>query len=193
MPTLTRKILPSDLAEHRAYLLKFAVFQVGRKEVAEDLVQEVLLAAVKGVDGYSGRASVRTWLTAILLNKIADHRRLAAREVSIEAQQEAYGADSIEAMFRANGRYVSMPLEWRNPEESLSDKRFYEALAACLATLSELGRQVFLLRELMGLSVEEICKELGVSATNCSVLLHRGRMRLRSCLEDRWFAKRPKP
>lgn len=189
---MTRKILPSELAAHRAHLLKFALFQVGRKEVAEDLVQEVLLAAIKGVDGFAGRASVRTWLTAILLNKVADHRRLAAREVSIEAQQEAHGADSIEAMFRSNGRYVSMPLEWRNPEESLSDKRFYAALEACLARLSELGRQVFLLRELMGLSVEEICKELGVSATNCSVLLHRGRMRLRSCLEDEWFANQQK-
>lgn len=187
---LTRKLLPSDLTEHRPYLLKFAVLQVGRREVAEDLVQDVLLAAVKGVDGFSGRSSVRTWLTAILLNKVADHRRLAAREVSIEAQQETQGADSIEAMFQANGSYVSLPQEWRNPEESLTDKRLFEALESCLGRLSEVGRQVFLLRELMGLTVEEICKELGLSATNCSVLLHRGRMRLRSCLEDGWFAMR---
>jgi RNA polymerase sigma-70 factor, ECF subfamily len=189
---LTPKIAPSDLAEHRPYLLKFAELQVGRNEVAEDLVQEVLLAAVKGADGFSGRASVRTWLTAILLNKLADHRRLAAREVSLEAQQEAQGADSIEAMFRANGSYVSSPREWQNPEESLADKRFFEALEACLGRLSEVGRQVFLLRELMGLSIEEVCKELGLSATNCSVLLHRGRMRLRNCLEDGWFAKQQK-
>jgi RNA polymerase sigma-70 factor (ECF subfamily) len=189
---LNAKITPSDLAEHRPYLLKFAVLQVGRREVAEDLVQEVMLAAMKGAAGFSGRASVRTWLTAILLNKVADHRRQAGREVSLEAQQEALGADSIEAMFRANGSYASMPQEWRNPEESLTDKRFSDALEACLGRLSELGRQVFLLRELMGLSIEEICKELGLTATNCSVLLHRGRMRLRGCLEDGWFAKRQK-
>jgi RNA polymerase sigma-70 factor (ECF subfamily) len=189
---LNAKITPSDLAEQRPYLLKFAVLQVGRREVAEDLVQEVMLAAMKGAAGFSGRASVRTWLTAILLNKVADHRRQAGREVSLEAQQEALGADSIEAMFRANGSYASMPQEWRNPEESLTDKRFSDALEACLGRLSELGRQVFLLRELMGLSIEEICKELGLTATNCSVLLHRGRMRLRGCLEDGWFAKRQK-
>ncbi|TAK83522.1 MAG: sigma-70 family RNA polymerase sigma factor [Betaproteobacteria bacterium] len=187
---MTEKILPSELAEHRPYLLKFAVLQVGRKEIAEDLVQEVLLAALKGVDGFSGRSSVRTWLTAILLNKVADHRRLAAREVSIEAQEQALGTDSVEAMFQANGRYASMPQEWRSPEESLTDKRFFDALEACLRRLSELGKQVFLLRELMGLSIEEICKELGVTTTNCHVLLHRGRMRLRSCLEDGWFAGR---
>ena len=189
---MTAKLAPSDLAEHRPYLLKFAVLQVGQREVAEDLVQEVLIAALKGAGGFSGRASVRTWLTAILLNKVADHRRQAGREVSLEAQQEALGADSIEAMFRANGSYASMPQEWRNPEESLTDKRFSEALEACLGRLSEVGKQVFLLRELMGLSIEEICKELGLTATNCSVLLHRGRMRLRGCLEDGWFAKRQK-
>jgi RNA polymerase sigma-70 factor (ECF subfamily) len=179
----------ADLAEHRPYLLKFAVLQVGQKDIAEDLVQEVLLAAVKGVDGFSGKASVRTWLTAILLNKVSDHRRRAAREVSIEAQEEAQGADSIESMFRANGSYAGLPREWRNPEDSLTDKRFYEALETCLSRLSEVGKRVFLLREMMGLSVEEICKELGLSATNCSVLLHRGRMRLRGCLEDGWFSK----
>ena len=189
---MTAKLAPSDLAEHRPFLLKFAVLQVGRREVAEDLVQEVLIAALKGAGGFSGRASVRTWLTAILLNKVADHRRQAGREVSLEAQQEALGADSIEAMFRANGSYASMPQEWRNPEESLTDKRFSDALEACLGRLSEVGKQVFLLRELMGLSIEEICKELGLTATNCSVLLHRGRMRLRGCLEDGWFAKRQK-
>lgn len=189
---MNAKLTSSDLAEHRPFLLKFAVLQVGRREVAEDLVQEVLLAAMKGADGFSGRASVRTWLTAILLNKVADHRRQAGREVSLEAQQEALGADSIEAIFRANGSYASMPQEWRNPEESLTDKRFSEALEACLGRLSEVGKQVFLLRELMGLSIEEICKELGLTATNCSVLLHRGRMRLRGCLEDGWFAERQK-
>jgi RNA polymerase sigma-70 factor (ECF subfamily) len=190
---LAQKILPSELAGHRPYLLKFAVLQVRQKDVAEDLVQEVLLAALKGVDGFSGKSSARTWLTSILLNKIADHRRRAGREVSLEAQQEAQGADSIEAMFQPNGSYASMPLEWRSPEESLTDKRFLEALESCLGRLSEVGGRVFLLRELMGLSVEEICKELGISATNCSVLLHRGRMRLRSCLEDGWFKTRQKP
>lgn len=189
---MNAKLTSSNLAEHRPFLLKFAVLQVGRREVAEDLVQEVLLAAMKGADSFSGRASVRTWLTAILLNKVADHRRQAGREVSLEAQQEALGTDSIEAIFRANGSYASMPQEWRNPEESLTDKRFSEALEACLGRLSEVGKQVFLLRELMGLSIEEICKELGLTATNCSVLLHRGRMRLRGCLEDGWFAKRQK-
>lgn len=181
------KILPCDLVKHRSYLLKYAALQVGKREVAEDIVQEALLAALKGINGFSGRSSVRTWLTAILLNKIADHWRGAVWQVSIDAQKEADGSESVEAMFQENGSYIRLPLEWRDPHDSLTDKRFFEALECCLSCLSEPGRRVFLLRELMGLSIGEICKELGVSATNCSVLLHRARMRLRSCLEERWF------
>jgi RNA polymerase sigma-70 factor, ECF subfamily len=186
------KIDPAELAEHRPYLFKFAMLQLGQKDVAEDVVQEALLAAVKGIDGFSGRSSPRTWLTAILLHKIADHRRLAGRELSLDAQAQAHGDDSVEAMFQENGSYVSMPREWRNPEESLGDKRFLGALESCLTRLSDVGRRVFLMRELLGLSVEEICKELDLSATNCSVVLHRCRMRLRKCLEDGWFASREK-
>jgi RNA polymerase sigma-70 factor (ECF subfamily) len=184
---------PGDLAGHRPYLLKFALLQVRRKEVAEDIVQDVLMAAMKGAAGFSGRSSVRTWLTAILANKIVNHWRRTPPEVSIEALREADGPDSVEAMFRENGGFVSVPQAWQSPEDSLTDKRFFETLQSCLGRLSETGRRVFLLRELMGLSVEEICAKLDLSTTNCCVLLHRARMRLRSCLEDRWFVKAPKP
>lgn len=184
-----RRVLPSQLVEYRPHLLRYALSEVGKKEVAEDIVQEVLLAALKGIDGFSGRSSVRTWLTAILINKIADYWRAAFREVSIEAREEAEGPESVEAMFRENGSYVSAPQEWRDPESSLNDKRFFAALESCMRRLPDAGRRVFLLRELMGLSIEEICNELDLSATNCSVLLHRARMRLRSCLESNWFAK----
>jgi RNA polymerase sigma-70 factor (ECF subfamily) len=181
------KIL-AELEEHRPYLLKFAALQLRQRELAEDLVQEVFLSALKGADGFSGRSSVRTWLTSILLNKIADHHRKAGREVSMDALAEADGEDGIDALFRRNGYYANMPQAWRNPEDSLTDQRFYEALEACVARLSAAAGRAFLLRELMGFSVEEICKELQVSTSNCHVLLHRARLRLRACLEERWFA-----
>jgi RNA polymerase sigma-70 factor, ECF subfamily len=187
-PMTDATIAASELDKHRPYLLKFAMLQLRQREVAEDLVQEAFLAALKSGDSFAGRSSVRTWLTSILLNKIVDHRRRAGREISIDAQQELDGADSVEALFQANGRHIDMPREWRNPEETLTDRRFFAVLEACVERLSETAGRVFLLREMMGFSIDEICKELGVSATNCSVLLHRARMRLRTCLEDRWFA-----
>lgn len=181
-------IVAAELEEHRPYLLKFAALQLKQKDLAEDVVQEVFLSALKAAEGFSGRSSVRTWLTSILLNKIADHHRKAGREISMDALSEADGEDAIDALFRKNGHYADMPQAWRNPEESLADRRFYEVLEACVARLSAAAGRAFLLRELMGFSVEEICKELRVSTSNCHVLLHRARLRLRACLEERWFA-----
>jgi RNA polymerase sigma factor (sigma-70 family) len=90
---------PGDLAGHRPYLLKFALLQVRRKEVAEDIVQDVLMAAMKGAAGFSGRSSVRTWLTAILANKIVNHWRRTPPEVSIEALREADGPTASRRCF----------------------------------------------------------------------------------------------
>jgi len=184
------KIDLSELDRHRPYLLKFAMLQLRQKDAAEDVVQDVFLAALKGAQGFAGRSSVRTWLTSILVHKIADHRAKAGRESSLDARQEE-DAESVDALFQANGAYVSMPREWRNPEEALNDRRFYEALERCLDGLSPRDARTFLLRELMGLSIDEICQQTGASATNCSVILHRARMRLRACLEARWFAGAP--
>jgi RNA polymerase sigma-70 factor (ECF subfamily) len=178
---------PADLEEHRTYLLKFALLQVHDRAVAEDLVQETFAAAIAALDRFEGRSSVRTWLTRILLNKVADHRRTSGREVSIDAHDGAEGVDGIDAFFQANGRYVEMPQPWHNPDEALTQSQFYAVLELCVEGLSERAGRVFLLRELMGLTIEEICKELGISESNCSVLLHRSRIRLRACLQEKWF------
>ncbi len=181
------RIVVTGLEEHRPHLLRFAAARLRQKEVAEDVVQEVFLSAPKGADSFAGRSSVRTWLTGILLNKIADHHRKSPRGVSIDALSEADGEDGIDALFRENGHYVHMPQAWRNPEDSLTDRRFCDVLEAGLTQLSANAGRAFLPRELMGLSVAEICNELQISTTNCYVLLHRARLRLRAFLEERWF------
>jgi len=181
-------VAAAELEEHQPYLLKFAASQLRRRDAAEDLVQDVFLSALKGAHDFSGRSSVRTWLTRILLNKISDYYRKDGREVSIDALAEADGEDAIDALFRKNGHHAHMPQAWRNPEESLDDQRFRDALEVGLVQLSASARRAFLLRELMGLSVAEICDELQISTTNCHVLLHRARLRLRAYLEEHWFA-----
>lgn len=177
----------ADLEQHREQLLKFAQLQLRDRAAAEDLVQDTFAAAIAALDRFEGRASVRTWLTKILLNKIADYLRASARQVSIDAASTENESDGLEAFFKANGRYVEMPQAWRNPDEALTQTQFFEVLELCVSGLSRTAGRVFLLRELMGFSVEEICKELGISESNCSVLLHRSRIRLRGCLEKKWF------
>jgi RNA polymerase sigma-70 factor, ECF subfamily len=177
----------AELEQHRAPLLKFALLQVRNRAAAEDLVQDTFAAAIAALARFEGRSSLRTWLTRILLNKIADHLRASSREISLDADGADEEAEALDALFRANGRYVEMPRAWAHPDESLSQSEFFEVLEGCVAELSRQAGRVFLLRELMGLSVDEICKEVGISASNCSVMLHRTRTRLRICLEKRWF------
>jgi len=183
----TRKADSAELEQHRGHLLKFAMLQVRDRAAAEDLVQDTFAAAVAALERFEGRASLRTWLTRILLNKIADHLRASGRHVSIDAHAAEDETDGVEAFFQANGRHVETPQAWDNPEAALSQSRFFGVLERCVEGLSQTAARVFLLRELMGFSVEEICKELGISESNCFVLLHRSRIRLRACLEKKWF------
>lgn len=74
---------------------------------------------------------MRTWLTRILLNKTADHFRASGREASMDARESQDGTDGIDAFFRANGRYVEPPQPWRNPDDALTQGRFYDVLEHC--------------------------------------------------------------
>lgn len=191
--TATPRAGIADLEQHRAHLLKFALLQVRDRAAAEDLVQDTFAAAVAALDRFEGRSSLRTWLTRILLNNVADHRRASGREVSMDAIEAEAGVEGIDAFFRANGRYVEPPQPWQNPDAALMQSRFYGVLELCIEGLTPAAGRVFLLRELMGLSIEEICKELAISESNCSVLLHRSRIRLRACLDKRWFGGEQAP
>ncbi len=181
-----------ELDKYRPYLFKFAMLQIRDIDTVEDLVQETMVAALAAADRFSGSSSVQTWLTSILIHKMVDFRRKSGRQqaVSIDAIEENGGADLVDALFKENGRYVDMPKEWGDPEEALRQRRFLEALEVCIQSLSKTAARAFLLREMMGFSTEEICSELRVSATNCSVLLYRARMRLRACLEEGWLKTR---
>ncbi len=180
------RINPAEFEAHRTALLRFAVLQIRDRDVAEDLVQDTLVAALSASNGFAGDSSLRTWLTGILRHKIIDHLRKAGREQSLDALTEASGAEDIDAMFH-DGRYVQRPADWGDPERLLSERQFMKALERCVEGLPPVTSQAFLMREVMGLETEEICKELGVSSTNCWVLLHRARMRLRACLEETWL------
>ena len=175
------------VSRERPHLVRYAMLQVREKDVAEDLVQETLLAALNSIGSFAGNSSPRTWLIGILRHKISDHFRKAGREVAIDAADGEGGAEEIEAYFRADGHYVEMPKDWGDPEKILSEKRFFEALERCVRGLPEATAQAFLMRDLMGCETVEICKELSISSTNCWVLLHRARMRLRACLEKDWY------
>ena len=171
----------------RPYLLRYAALELRNPESAEDCVQEALLAALSAEASFEGRSNLRTWLTGILKHKIVDAIRRASRERPVEGVEEDIA--DVEALFDDTGHWREPPQPWDNPDGALHQKQFLLALENCLAGLPARTAQVFMLREHLGLETAEICKELGLTTTNCWVLLYRARMLLRECLEKNWFAR----
>jgi RNA polymerase sigma-70 factor, ECF subfamily len=181
---------PRELEKHRRYLMRYALLQLRNQTAAEDAVQETLLAAVQSGVQYAGRSSLKTWLTGILKHKIIDYVRRASREqtIGLDSESDESDTDFIDLKFAEDGHWRDFPSHWQTPDRSFESKEFWAAFERCLEGLPARTARVFMMREVMDLETEEICKELGITTTNCWVMLHRARLSLRECLETRWFA-----
>ena len=176
----------TEIQEQRAYLLRFARLQLRNPEAAEDVVQETLAAALAAQEGFRGQSNVRTWLTGILKHKIVDAIRRSSRELASGSFDDDPEIGDLGYKFKENGHWAERPAAWSEPDSVLERKQFLAALEQCLARLPARTAQAFMMREHLGLETAEICKELGVTATHCWVLLYRARMALRQCLEANW-------
>lgn len=181
-----------DLEGLRAYLLRFATLQLRDPALAEDVVQETLLAVLDARSGFSGKSAYRTWVVGILKNKIVDEIRKRSREQTTTASEETLESEMMEELFEADGHWRQFPSDWGDPEKSLEDKEFWEVFERCLESLPARTARVFMMREIMGASGDETCKELAITQTNLWVMLHRARLSLRGCLEARWFGRTAK-
>jgi RNA polymerase sigma-70 factor (ECF subfamily) len=176
-----------DLETHRRALYKFAMMQLRNETYAEDCVQEALAAAVQSADRFAGNSSVRTWLIGILKHKILDHFRRASREEAMAPTEEELALDDFDVLYKEDGHRAEAPCAWANPEQALTQREFFEVLERCMEGLPKNTARVFEMREVMGLAIDEICAELSITPTNCSVMIYRARMSLRECLDQRWF------
>jgi RNA polymerase sigma-70 factor (ECF subfamily) len=178
-----------QLADYRPYLMRFARLQLRNDTWAEDAVSETILAALSKPQSFGQQSQLKTWLVGILKHKVVDLLRQRSREV--ELQDDGGEAEELEQLqFKADGHFANQPLDWGSPEQQLQSRQFIEILEACTQRLPPAMGRVFLMREWLELSCEEICKELELSSTNLYVQLHRARLRLRECLEINWFGSR---
>jgi RNA polymerase sigma-70 factor (ECF subfamily) len=173
---------------HRGYLMRVAVLQLRDNNVAEDVVQDTLLAALQGAGGFSGRSSLKTWLTGILKHKIVDVIRRKGREPVLASLDEECQLEDLDALFDETGHWQNPPADWGNPESALTQQQFLDVMQMCLEKLPPNTARVFMMREVMELESDEICKELAITSTNLWVILYRARIALRQCLEQNWFA-----
>ncbi len=177
---------------HGDYLFRYAISRLKDKTLAEDVVQETFLAALKARNSFKGDSSERTWLTGILKNKIIDNIRQLAREVShtdIDDLTRTRDKDFIERGQREGyWKAGKRPKDWMVDESDLAEKEeFWNILMKCVSFLPRKMAQIFILREMEELESSEISNVLDLSSTNLRVMLYRARKRLRECLEVNWI------
>ena len=170
----------------RPELLRFARSPLRNAAWAEDAVSETVLAALAKPQRFAGRSQLKTWLVAVLKHKVVDQLRRHSREATVLTTDD--GEDLDESLFEAQGgHWREMPKDWGSPEAQLGQRQFFEVLEACMDQLPPAQGRVFMMREWLELGTDEICMELQITSTNLWVLLHRARLRLRGCLQQRWF------
>jgi RNA polymerase sigma-70 factor (TIGR02943 family) len=173
------------------FLYHFTLSRIKDHSIAEDLVQETFLAALKARKNFQGRSTPRTWLIAILKHKIVDHIRQRVREQTSDKVEVIFNTvanDPVDNSFNDEGDWRMHPSKWAiDPMKLYEQKEFMDVLYQCIGELPERQAEAFMMREIDGFSTEEICKLLKISATNSWVMLYRARMWLRQCLENNWL------
>jgi len=170
---------------HSDFLYRFALARKRDPHLAEDVVQETFLAAIKNPD-FAGQSAPRTWLTGILKHKIIHLMGKNIHEVAASDLMTDEDA-SMDEFFDDTGHWAEPPQAWDMPEGALEQKQFLGILQTCMDKLPSKLAQLFLLRDVHDTDNEEICKELNISPTNAWVMLYRARMGLRKCLEINWL------
>lgn len=190
LPNAGQGISAEALIAIRADMLRFARLQVRNAEASEDLVQEAMEAALRHASSFAGQSTLKTWVFAILKNRIIDYFRQAKRTVTMSSLVED-GEDwqeRLDTMFNERGGWRDglRPAAWPNPEESMQTRQFWIVFEACLDHLPANTSRVFMMREFLGFESKEICEQLGISTSNCHVILHRARLKLRGCMQSGW-------
>lgn len=152
-----------ELARLRPKLLAFALQRTRCRDQAEDAVQEALVGALEGLHRYAGGSSLSTWLFGILKHKIVDGLRRRPREEALDTELDELVHDGP------------------GPEQTCASRDALAAIGRSLDNLPERSAQAFVLREVLGMETEEVCRTLQVTPTHCWVLVHRARLRLRAC------------
>ncbi len=194
MPADDSELLSRLLAgDQQAFRTLVATYQGAMRAVAiaivgavhaDEVVQDAWLAAVRNLDGFQGRSSLKTWLLTITANTAKSRLRKVRRDVSLDDLPAPHGSID-ETRFAADGHWSPAPLAWHedSPEALLAEDELRQCLEKTLGSLSELQRSVLLLRERQGLELEEICNLLEISLSNVRVLLHRARLKVFATVE----------
>jgi RNA polymerase sigma-70 factor (ECF subfamily) len=182
---------------HSPAMIRVAMAFVPTRAAAEEAVQEAWIGVIRGIGGFEGRASLKTWIFRILTNVAMRSGARERRSVpfSALAESEDSGAPTVDPdrflppdHTRFAGHWVVMPAPWPTPEEGLLAGETREVISAAIADLPVAQRTVIALRDIEGWTSEEVCDALEISAGNQRILLHRARSRVRNAIESYYGA-----
>ncbi len=188
----------SLIVRYHAGMVRLALNYVPNGAVAEDVAQEAWIGVLKGVHGFRGDSSLRTWIFRILVNTAISRGRREGRSLPFSALFDAETAPSEAAMDPAyfnisNNHWATKPASWEGaPEERLLAAETRARVDAAIAALPPAQREVITLRDVQGFGSEEVCNALGISESNQRVLLHRARSKVRRALSE-YLGTEPAP
>jgi len=179
--------------QHGNYLFNYAIVRVNDREKAEDLVQETFLAGLKAKDNFQGKSSERTWLISILKRKVIDtYRKQYSSKVSSMSEYEQDISDGD--FYRTEDPFKGHWLEGKGPhsnslmpEDEMEKEELMEIISRCIKNLPPNLAAAFAMKMIDEAESDEICKELGITASNLWVMLHRARLKMRTCVEIKWL------
>ncbi len=170
-------------------LFRWAYHKTSSKEVSEDLLQETFLSAVKGFDGFKKDSQPKTWLFAILNNKIIDHYRKKSKALGLEAQHaEQKLINQTDSFFDSNQRWTlkTENVLWEEETHILDDQEFGRVLNSCMGELPKSWKFAITAKYLLNKRAEHICQELEVTPSNYWQIVHRAKLMLKKCIDFNW-------
>ncbi len=180
------------LSQYGDYLYSYAVLKVGNTTTAEDLVQDTFVSAIRGRDSFKGDSSEKTWLVAILKNKIIDYYRKKDVLKNADEYLSETDAEFTQHFFDSSeGNHWlrdAAPQSWTpSADAQLDSKEFNEILQACIHKMPSRLVPIFLSKFIDEEDSDETCKAHNISPSNYWVIIHRAKVLIRSCLEKNWF------
>lgn len=186
--TIYRKPDPSAWQKaYYQYLFSFSMNRLKDRQKSEDMVQDTFLKALKKIDQFTGACSERTWLTAILKNNIYDLLRREARILPLfESEIKENDADDY---FLPDGGWKAeaQPIVWEAPHTDTIEKKELSAVVGkCIKTLPDRWASAVNLKYLEDEDADRICDTLKITSQNFWTIIHRAKLKLRSCMERFW-------
>jgi RNA polymerase sigma-70 factor (ECF subfamily) len=179
-------------------LMRVAMMYVSSRAVAEEVVQETWLGVLRGIDGFEGRSSLKTWIFRILVNTAKTRGEREGRSIPFSSAVQARPDEpSVEpdrffpAGHPSAGNWSLGPTAWETPEERLLAGESRDVILRTIESLPPAQREVITLRDVQGWTSNEVCNALEITETNQRVLLHRARTKVRAALERYYGATEP--